>query len=185
MASTVWRQLPVLIAVLAAGVACSSDAPDSGTPRVATLSSAGSTPSASAAAERPRERLDTTPEEAEAMRRPYDKCLTENGAPSKSDSVRLTGAARDKAAKKFEAANRICEPLYLPLPPWEKDPANPEAKDFARDVVTCIKGKGVRYVEVSEDGINLSFGGKNNHAESIRKGLDVLPDCEREVAARN
>jgi hypothetical protein len=184
MASRVrWRHLLVLTAVLAVGSACSPDPAEA--PPVATLTSAAATPAPSAAPERPRERLDMTPEDSEAMRAPYDRCLTENGVPSKAGAPPLKGAQRRAAEEKFEAANRICEPLYLPLPPWEKDPANPEAKDFAREVVKCLKGKGVRYVEVSEDGINVAFGGRNNDRASISKGLDVLPDCEREVAARN
>jgi hypothetical protein len=176
-------RLLALVAVLAAGSACSSDPAGTEAPRVATLSSAGSTPvaSASASPERPRLRLDTTPEEEEAMQARYRRCLDDNGAPKKSDR-RPTKAELDKA----EAAGRTCEP-YLPLPPWEKDPANPEAKDFIRDVVKCLKGKGIRYVEASElDGEpTVALGGKNNDRESIDKGLDLIPVCEREVAARN
>ena len=192
MASTVQpRHLLVLVAVLAAGSACSADSPEPAAPKVATLSSPDSAPAgsapASAAPERPRERLDTTPEEFETMLAPYNKCMVAHGAISKGD---LAAGGQPRPATKaqneeFEKAHRICEPLHFPLPPWEKDPANPEAKDFAREVVKCLKGKGIRYVEVSEDGISISLGGENNHSQSISKGLDLAPKCEREVAARN
>jgi hypothetical protein len=189
MASTVKsRHVLVLLAVLAAGAACSSDSPESEAPKVATLSSPDSTPAASAPAsaapERPRERLDTTPEEFEAMLGPYNKCMVANGAKNKQDMGRGPRPATKAEMREYEKANRICEPLHFPLPPWEKDPANPEAKDFARDVVKCLKGKGVKYVEVSEDGISYSLGGENNHRQSITRGMDLAPVCEREVAAR-
>jgi hypothetical protein len=197
MASTVKsRHLLILVAVLAAGSACSSDSPGTEAPKVATLSSADSAPAgsapaesapASAAPERPRERLDTTPEEYEAMLGPYRKCMVAQGAMSEKDvsaGGRPRPATKAESAK-FDAGNRICEPLHLPLPPWEKDPANPEAKDFAREVVKCLKGKGIRYVEVSDDGISIALGGEDNHRQSITKGMDLAPECEREVAARN
>ncbi|MEU4239290.1 hypothetical protein [Actinoplanes sp. NPDC026619] len=156
--------------------------------RVATLTSTAATPSASAAAtaQRPRERLDTTPEEFEAMLGPYNKCMKEHGGLLKGDIVTGGNVARPATAKEKEAsdeATRICEPQFYPLPPWEKDPANPEARDFARDVVKCLKGKGVEYVEVSDDGISLALGGDQNDAKSIRLGLDLAPECERAVAA--
>jgi hypothetical protein len=120
------------------------------------------------------------------MRAKYAKCMKDNG-------VDIVAAKQEAAAKpgsgavdeKFAAANAICEPLYVPLPPWEKDPANPEARDFARDVLKCLKDKGVEHVQIAEDGITMSFGGTNNDARSISEGLRLTPDCEREVAARN
>jgi hypothetical protein len=82
-----------------------------------------------------------------------------------------------------DAAEKECRPKY-PLPPWELDPANPEAKDFARAVVQCLKAKGVKYVEVNPDGPGWSFGGPQNDAQSISKGMELSPACEREVAAK-
>jgi hypothetical protein len=143
--------------------------------QVATLKSAAASPSAETKAQRPRERLDTTPEEYEAMLEPYNKCMEQNGGFVK-------GGKAEKA--KFDAANRICEPQFLPLPPWEKDPANPESRDFARAVVTCLKDKGIEYVAVSDDGISIALGGEQNDARSIRMGLELAPECERQVAAR-
>lgn len=177
--------LLVALALLVPVQACSSTKSSTGgEQQVATLASAGATPaaSASAAANRPRERLDTTPEEFDAMLEPYNKCVREHGAKPKQDwrgDHRPTKSEIDK----LEAADRICEPLYFPLPPWEKDPSNPEAKDFARDVVSCLKGKGVKYVEVGDNGTDIALGGEQNDHKSITKGMDLMPSCEQEVVA--
>ncbi|MEV7629790.1 hypothetical protein [Actinoplanes sp. NPDC089786] len=181
------RYLHVVVAMAAAmivGSACSKAEPVKEAPKVATLASSGSSPAASTAApERPRERLDTTPEEFEVMMQPYLACVREHGAKPKQDAKPgnpWTGADMTKLV----AADKICGPLYNPLPPWEKDPSNPEAKDFARDVVKCLKEKGIQYAEVGDDGIYVSLGGDENDRESITNGMDVQPKCEREVAAR-
>ncbi|GIM90400.1 hypothetical protein [Paractinoplanes toevensis] len=152
--------------------------------KVATLASSAATPSAAATAQRPRERLDTTPEEFEAMLGPYNKCMKEHGFTSKGQVAGSEARpATEKEKSAADEANRICEPQFYPLPPWEKDPANPEARDFARDVVKCLKNKGIKYVEVADDGISLSLGGEQNDPTSIRRGLDLAPECERTVAA--
>ncbi|MEV6597264.1 hypothetical protein AB0M36_10420 [Actinoplanes sp. NPDC051346] len=179
-----------LAAVMAGGSACSSSEPEGGAAdgkaQVATLTSPGSTPAASAkpaADTRPRERLDTTEEEFEAMLAPYRKCMAEQGAPSVKERTKNGLRPPTKAqSERDEKADKVCGPKFYPLPPWERDPANPEAKDFARDVVKCLKGKGVKYVEVAEEG-GYSLGGPNNHSESISKGMELAPECEREVAA--
>ncbi|WP_089154048.1 hypothetical protein [Micromonospora sp. NBS 11-29] len=171
----------VLVGLAGCGSSKEADRPvEGGTPKVASLATASATPSASTGAQRPRERLDTTPEEYQAMLKPYEKCMQEHGA--RLDKRRGAGATKADLEKN-EAANRICEPQYFPLPPWEKDPANPQARDFAVAVVACLKEKGVRYVEVTDDGISLAFGGERNDARSIRMGLDLAPECERTVAA--
>ncbi|GAA2894224.1 hypothetical protein Acy02nite_55390 [Actinoplanes cyaneus] len=162
-----------------------SPAKEATAPEVATLAGPSAAVSASPQSHRPRERLDTTPEEYEAMLAPYNKCIAEHGGMSRSAAA-AGGApkpASEKEVAKFDEANRICEPQYFPLPPWEKDPANPEAKDFARDVVKCLKGKGVKYVEVSDDGISIALGGDDNDARSISMGMDLIPGCERATAA--
>ncbi|GIE82124.1 hypothetical protein Aph02nite_80740 [Actinoplanes philippinensis] len=160
--------------------------PESGAaPRVATLQS-GAASAPSKKAERPRERLDMTPEEYEALLEPYNKCMREQGFdPRDSRTKGEVAVPGSDAEKKVEKANQICEPQYLPLPPWEKDPANPEARDFALDVVKCLKREGVKFVEVSEDGISIALGGDQNDKRSITLGMDRIPDCEREVAAKN
>jgi hypothetical protein len=158
-------------------------------PRVATLQSAAAgAPSAAASkkAERPRERLDMTSEEYEVLLEPYNKCMREQGFdPLDARKKAEVAAAGSEEEKKAAAANQICEPQFLPLPPWEKDPANPEARDFALDVVKCLKREGVKFVEVSEDGISIALGGDQNDSRSITLGMDRIPDCEREVAAKN
>jgi hypothetical protein len=179
------RRIPVLVAAVLALTACSSPPKETAAPDVATLASPPAAVSASAQPQRPRERLDTTPEEFEAMLAPYNKCIADHGGASKSDLARGGAAkpATQKQMARFDEANRICEPQYFPLPPWEKDPANPEAKDFARHVVKCLKNKGVKYVEVSDDGISIALGGDDNDARSISMGMDLIPGCERATAA--
>ncbi|BEL02903.1 hypothetical protein Q0Z83_010940 [Actinoplanes sichuanensis] len=174
-----------LTALPACGSPDTAEAEDA--PRVATLQSATATPSAAAAkkAERPRERLDMTPEEYEVLLEPYNKCMREQGFdPVDARKKAEVAAAGSDLEKKAEKANQICEPQFLPLPPWEKDPANPEARDFALDVVKCLKREGVEFVEVSEDGISIALGGDQNDSRSISLGMDRIPACEREVAAK-
>jgi hypothetical protein len=157
--------------------------------KVATLESAApEATKASPKAQRPRERLDTTPEEFEAMLGPYNKCMREHGGAPKGDpggngSGPVAKPATKAQMDKYEAANRVCEPQYYPLPPWEKDPANPESRDFARLVVKCLKAKGVKYVEVADDGISIALGGDQNDPRSISLGLDKGPECDRQAAA--
>ena len=71
--------------------------------------------------------------------------------------------------------------------PWEYDIKNPDAQAFVQRVVTCLHRKGVQYAEVdaepSGDRLTFSLGGPNNDRTSITRGLDLIPQCEREVAA--
>lgn len=160
--------------------------------QVASLATPEASPSAAAEkakTDRPRERLDTTPEEFEAMMVPFNKCLKKSGFKDQlqgklaSDKSQSTAKPASKKEETENAAYRACQEQYYPLPAWEKDPANPEARDFARAVVKCLKNKGVRYVEVSDDGISPAFGGDQNDSRSISMGMDLAPECEREVAA--
>ena len=120
---------------------------------------------------------------------PYMDCLKDNGIdPTKrgqEPGVLGSGATTDPA--KAKNAGKVCEPK-LPLPAWEIDANNPDALDFGRKVVQCLKNKGVKYVELStsSDGgiVGPSLGGKNNDPESIRKGMDLTPECQREVAGK-
>lgn len=182
-----------VLAVLAVLAGCST--PPESDDRVATLETTGSTPpsvsSTSPTAARPRERLDMTYEEQEEMSQTYHRCLAENGFD--------TGKAKEEAATRpgrpapaDEAAYAAAEAACLgrkPLPPWEYDILNPESADFVHAVVQCLRDKGVRYVEeapamAGEDRRTIAFGGEDNHAESISKGLDLLPTCEKEQAGR-
>jgi hypothetical protein len=131
--------------------------------------------------ERPRFRIDMTDDEQKALYDPYRKCMGEHG-------IDLLDRGRpdfkpDK--EKLAQASKDCDPL-LPLPAWENDINNPEAFDFNRRVVTCLRAKGVKYVEVSkneESGmVGPSFGGQQNDQDSIDKGLKFTPQCQQEVA---
>jgi len=71
--------------------------------------------------------------------------------------------------------------------PWEYSVKNPGARDYAKAVVACLHRKGVKYVELDDkpsgDRVTFSFGGPNNDPDSISRGLDLTPQCEREVSA--
>jgi len=175
-----WKQPLVVIAVLAAA-GCGTSEKAQEQPGVASLSS-GAPASASAAPTRPRERLDMSDADYEAMLKPFKQCIRDHGAKNKEDFTNPATARAD--AEKLEAASKICTPLYGPLPPWEKDPANPEAKDFALDVVKCLRNKGVKHVAVGKNGVDIEFGGSSNDQSSISKGLQYSPECERSVAAK-
>jgi hypothetical protein len=176
----------VAAVVILGGTACSSSSGDgrsqAGQPEVATLQSAGPTSApSSAAVEAPRERLDDTAEDFARLNKPYEDCMKRHGLNQKG----LLPGDGNKAPSQAvaDAAKKDCSPL-IPLPPWELDPTNPEAKDFVRAVVQCLKDKGVKYVEVGDDGLSWALGGPQNDAQSISKGLDLSPACEREVAAK-
>jgi hypothetical protein len=55
-------------------------------------------------------------------------------------------------------------------------------------VVQCLRGKGVRYVEVVNDPnateVNVAFGGPNNDQDSITKGMKFVETCERESSQK-
>jgi hypothetical protein len=174
----------VLAAVLMTGSACSDKPADQAAPKVATLTSPSSGPAASAAAgkpERPRYRLDTTAEEEEVMLRPYYKCIDDKVG---FDYQHMSEKPPPAAMKKLGDAKQTCS-SELPLPAWEEDPANPEAKDFARDVIACLKRKGADNAHVGSDGIGIEYDGGYENRQSISKTMDMVPDCQREVAAKN
>ncbi|HEX8869355.1 MAG TPA: hypothetical protein VF821_27080, partial [Lentzea sp.] len=128
--------------------------------------------------QRPRERLDMTPEDDEALRAPYDQCLASHGLDKKG---RAAEGRPQPTKEEQDEVLKACEPK-LPLPPWEKDVNNPEALDFANRVVQCLRDKGVRYVEVynepGADTISYALGGPNNDAASITLGLEHAKECE-------
>jgi hypothetical protein len=173
----------VLAAVLMTGSACSDKPADQAAPKVATLTSPSSGPASAAAGkpERPRYRLDTTAEEEEVMLRPYYKCIDEKVG---FDYQHMSKKPPPAAMKKLANAKQTCS-SELPLPAWEEDPANPEAKDFARDVVKCLKGKGADNAHVGSDGIGIEYDGGYDERQSISKTMDMVPGCQREVAAKN
>jgi hypothetical protein len=149
--------------------------------QVPTLPASGSTAPASGAAStsadpgQPRERLDMTNGDIQALYAPYNQCLADHGAPKRKVSA-------DVMAK----AQAACKSLQ-PLPPWELDANNPHGADFVHAVVQCLRAKGVKYVdeEPPQGGRYVfSFGGPNNDRESITLGLRYAQDCEKQVAAQ-
>ena len=186
------RRIRMVLVTAVALSACGSsgEAEKDGDTHVASLA----TPEASTAAAKkekadpPRARLDTTQEEYDALLVPYQKCLKRNGLTFKEGKLLDDQSARSAAppSKKVEkqvVAYKSCEKQFYPLPPWEKDPANPGARDFAAAVVKCLKNKGLKDAEVSEDGLGTSFGDEQNDSRTIDMRWELTAQCEREVAA--
>lgn len=172
----------VLIGVVVTLGGCSAAEPRAEAPPVASISRppAVSVSASAAVPERPRQRLDDTEADYTARLKPYQKCMKAHGIVGEKGA---TGwASGPDAPKEQVAAQQACE-MFWPLPPWEQDPANPEAKDFTRDVVKCLKSKGVKYVEPSEDGIGIAAGGDQNDSRSISLTGQYLDVCQRDVAA--
>lgn len=191
---TLTRRLSVLAAVtaLSASAACGSSQPKA---KVATLQTpgAGGTMSARASGAshpeaRPRERLDMTPEEQDALWATYNRCLDQNGLSKfKPKGGAGSGPKAVRVDPKVEAKAEAACKNKEPLPPWQYDTANPESLDFLHKMVRCLREKGVRYVEETpagpgEDRNAISFGGKNNDRASISKGLNLTPVCEKELS---
>ncbi|MFB6719006.1 hypothetical protein ACFCV3_02555 [Kribbella sp. NPDC056345] len=190
----------VLVVVLAAGCSASKadtqaqtgKAPDIATLETPTPGKGGSTTKATPKdpdAGRVRERIDMTDADRQRLLQPYLQCMKDNGidvlAKRKEAAVLGSGPVTDP--KKAKNAGKVCEPK-LPLPAWEVDANNPDAMEFGRKVVQCLKDKGVKYVELSKDTssgiVGPSLGGKNNDMQSITKGMDLMPECQREVAGK-
>ncbi|HEV7962673.1 MAG TPA: hypothetical protein VGP57_09085 [Actinoplanes sp.] len=164
----------VAVAVVVAGAgACSSGQSKAAAPEVATLTTAPTVASAAASPspERPRRRLDDTAADSAALEKPFVKCMAAHGQVSKGWGE---GSSLPKALK---AAQEACKMLW-PLPAWELDPANPEAKDFAREVVKCLRDKGVKHVETGENGIGVVAGD-----DSVTSTGKYLDGCQQQVAA--
>ncbi|MFF1817829.1 hypothetical protein ACFVWG_11075 [Kribbella sp. NPDC058245] len=188
----------VLVVVLAAGCSASkgdTEAHGQDAPEIASLttpppgkSSTKATPKDPDAG-RPRERIDMTEADRKRMYAPYLQCLKDNGidALAQRKEAGVLGSGPTTDPKKAKEAGKVCEPK-LPLPAWEIDANNPDALDFGRKVVQCLKDKGVKYVELSTDTssgiVGPALGGKNNDMQSITKGMDLMPECEREVAGK-
>lgn len=154
-------------------------------PEVATLetSTPGKGPKATKApasdSGRPRERLDMTVAERERLCKPYQDCHEQHLPKSEAAKKKGTDPTAEAELRKACGAKE-------PLPPWELDSNNPDALDFARKVVTCLRGKGVKYAEVSPDPdqgvVSIALGGKGNDAVSITRGLGLMSGCHREAA---
>lgn len=137
-------------------------------------------------------RLDMTVEEEDAAYDIYNTCvagesgvdLTKTRTGSDDGDVSGVPALSPEDSAKLDAASEACM-IVQPLPPWEYDSENPDAVNFAQAVVDCLRGRGVVYVEVVEDGgrVSLAFGGEDNDAKSISLGMDNYESCEAEVVA--
>jgi len=158
---------------------------------IATINQPGSSSANGSAApeDRPRLRLDMTDEEITALYQAYDDCLSENGAGGKADADAdaAGGSVADAGdASDYAAAELACM-AFNPLPAWETDRNNPDAMDFMNAVVSCLKDKGVEFVEIASDpsspSIDIALGGPQNDADSISRGMDLIPTCESEVSA--
>jgi len=172
------KATPALLLLLAA---CGSPAKP---PEVASITPPGSSaaaPTSAAREQRPRERIDGTPEDYEALLGPYNQCMAGFGLDPKGARAAEGSGRPQPTREEQDKALKACEPK-MPLPPWEKDANNPEALDFANRVVQCLRNKGVRYVEVSNepggDTVAYAFGGPNNDAASITLGLEHVKECE-------
>ncbi|MBP2326573.1 hypothetical protein JOF56_006958 [Kibdelosporangium banguiense] len=172
------RQLAGMLVLAAALAACST--PEQKAPEIASLNTGGAAPSAPATTttteQRPRERLDMTSEDIDALYEVYSRCQAEHGVDK--SKFEKSGVPSKEV---MDAANKACLSKN-PLPPWEKDANNPEAVDFAQRVVQCLRGKGVRYVEVDnqpgEEAVSYALGGPNNDSQSITLGLQYSKECE-------
>jgi hypothetical protein len=170
-----------MAAVAAVLAGCSTPPPPE--QKVATLETSQATSAAPAVsagaapeAARPRQRLDMTPEEIQQLFETYGQCLADNGF-KKGPSMDVSKAAPAEAACLSKK----------PLPPWEYDVSNPESRDFAHKLAQCLRDKGVKFVDEvpaspGDDRNTISYGGKNNDADSITKGLNLTPVCEKELS---
>lgn len=139
----------------------------------------------------PRERLDMTNDEINALYQQYNQCLSANGDNPKgeggSGGGSATGLTPGVMSPEVEARAQAACKSKKPLPPWELDASNPHSTDFVHAVVQCLRAKGVRYVDEGppQDGRYVfSFGGADNDSDSISKGLEYTPNCEKQVAGQ-
>ncbi|MET0991565.1 MAG: hypothetical protein ABWX66_04145 [Lacisediminihabitans sp.] len=176
----------VTVAVTAALllVGCSSSTPD---PEVATLQTAPPSrvpdaPGSGAPDDaRPRERLDMNASDLTVLYAEYDACMAQHDVSGLDENAH--GNIGPGAAIPDDALT-ACAPIK-PLPAWEKDRTNPLALDFAEKVIDCLRGKGVKYVELYNDPANPIvgevFGGPTHDVQSNVLGQKYQPICEQEV----
>lgn len=170
----------VLLSVIAAGCSSSSDQPQVASlptttiaiaPTVTRHSTSVSTSTSTSTGSRPRERLDESPAQDEALYAPWNECLDTHGA----------GKA-DRPTQSAETAAQAACAYLKPLPPWQLDPANPKALGFVQHIVACLHQHGVRYAQVKlGDGWGYELGGPQNDQTSINKGLQLGPTCDQQA----
>ncbi|GLZ30455.1 hypothetical protein Lesp02_26440 [Lentzea sp. NBRC 105346] len=169
--------LAALLALAACGTA--EEAPRQ---QVASLHT-GDQPATSAAPvedERPRERIDDTPEQKRKNLDPYLRCMTDNGIPEGGTKSRpdLSSAQYREAWPKAQAK---CKDKF-PLPAWELDRNNPESMDFIHRVVECMRKAGVTVEEQparpgeEQNGYSI----RDNAEVSVAKGMEISSQCKKE-----
>ncbi|GAA2707262.1 hypothetical protein [Actinoplanes palleronii] len=179
MGESVFRwSLSAALVVGGLGACSAAEPPPAAAPTIASLVTVSPSASGPAAAkakvERPRHRLDETAADLAALNKAFDKCMGEHGVDSQGSFM-----AGDDVPPELDAAQDACLPFW-PLPAWELDPANPAAKDFAHDVVACLRAKGVKHVTVGENGTGIEAGD-----DSVTATGNHLDECQREVARKN
>lgn len=159
-----------------------SDSSSASDEKVATLrEDLGSAPSSDAPSnDQARERLDMTEAERTHLYDVYAACMKDHDVDLSTERA-LEG--REGQSPRITDALAACQ-NKRPLPPWELDPQNPKAIAFGRSVVACLREKGVEYVdlEVGTEMVMLSFGRPGDDSGSVSKGLELTPECQREVA---
>jgi len=171
----------VLIAIAAAGCSSASNQPQVAALPASAASSGSPSTSASAGApssSRPRERLDESTSQTEALYAPWNQCLTAHGA-----------GKGGKPTQAIETSAQATCAYLKPLPPWQYDPANPQAMGFVQQVVACLHQHGVQYAQVQnppgQGRIEIALGGPQNDQTSISKGLQLTPTCDQQVLREN
>ena len=80
---------------------------------------------------RPRETLDMTAHQLTALQAPFGACITRHHPFPKNNGY----------VRRFRKAVEACV-NDEPLPPWQLDPANPQARAFIGRTVSCMRAKG-------------------------------------------
>lgn len=133
---------------------------------------------------RPREQLDASSSQLQALYVPYDRCLAQHVTPSEAERFANHHIHIPPYKMAGPAALRACLP-YKPLPPWQYDPSNPKALGFVEQVVVCLHQSGIRYAQVINrpgvDEIEIALGGPHNDTSSISEGMNDIPICDQKV----
>jgi len=135
-------------AAVLALAACGSPA-DTGGDQVATLASAAPStapPAASATADRPQLRLDTSTEEANRFWTAYNDCLLKHGVKTNSDRAGAVGAGPGVAlddSGEPKSAYTACAVKLPRQPPELDEDLNPNFAQQWNDNVKCLRAHGL------------------------------------------
>jgi hypothetical protein len=128
-------------------------------------------------------RLDMTEAEEMSAQEPYDRCIAKlaglpEGARSSNSSDTDAQLGAKIASDADSQGDATCSQL-LPLPPWELDPQNSDAVNFAQAIVACLREQGVDGAEAVQEGGRFTFG----FGDSVSLGMEHYDQCEADVAA--